>query len=101
MYYGCVVIAEEQPNHWFAESSPAVIVRDWNKLPELLDELLADPQKLADHQQASLEYWDKTLAPASMSKYVAASLSKLSPSLAANDAMYPEASSINFKERSG
>jgi len=100
MYYGCVVIAEEQPNHWFAESSPAVIVRDWNKLPDLLDELLADPQKLAQHQQASLDYWDKTLAPASISKYITASLGKLSPSLAANDAIYPEASSIKRAEQS-
>ena len=101
MYYGCVVVAEEQPDHWFAGPSPAIVVRDWKKLPELLDELLADPQQLEYHQQASLDYWDKTLAPAAVSNYIAGSLSSLSPSLAANDAVYPQAPSTGNREQNG
>jgi len=92
MYYGCVVVAEEQPNHWFAESSPAIIIRDWNTLPDLMDELLSDPQLLAHHQQASLDYWDKTLAPVSVASHISSCLNKLSPTLAANDALYPQES---------
>jgi len=101
MYYGCVVIAEEQPNHWFAETSPAIILPDWNDLPNLLDKLLKDPQQLANHQQASLDYWDKTLAPAAVSAYVSDSLNKLSPSLAANDAIYPEETPTNRAKKTG
>ena len=101
MYYGCVVIAEEQPNHWFAETSPAIILHDWNDLPNLLDKLLKDPQQLANRQQASLDYWDKTLAPTAVSAYVSDSLNKLSPSLAANDATYPEETSTSRAKKTG
>lgn len=90
MYYGCVVIAEEQPDHWFAKTSPAIIVRDWNNLPDLLDKLLEDPKQLADHQQASLDYWDKTLSPPSVAQYLTSCLDKLSPDLAANEAFHQQ-----------
>ena len=85
MYYGCVVIAEEQPNHWFAENSPAILVKDWNSLPDLLDNLLENPKQLEKLQQASLDYWESTLSPVAVSNYIRESLAKLSPKLAANE----------------
>lgn len=91
MYYGCVVIAEEQPDHWFAIGSPAIIVKDWNSLPDIMDKLLKDPAKLAQLQQASLDYWDSTLSPAAVSQEITSSLAKLSPVFAANESiMVPE-----------
>ena len=85
MYYGCVVIAEEQPDHWFAEDSPAIIIRDWKKLPALLDELLENPSRLEALQKASLDYWDNTLSPQSVASYLQQSLNSLPSGLAAND----------------
>ncbi len=85
MYYGCVVIAEEQPEHWFAEDSPAIIIKDWNTLPALLDELLENPAQLDKLQQASLAYWDSTLSPVAVSGYITKALATLTPTLAAND----------------
>jgi len=77
MYYGCIVIAEEQPDHWFAEESPAFIVNDWNTLPELLDQLLSDPSRMQELQQASLQYWDNVLAPQAISANITACLATL------------------------
>ncbi len=85
MYYGCVVIAEEQPDHWFANNSPAIIIKDWNNLPDLLDRLLENPEQLKKIQQASLDYWDSTLSPAPVAAYISKTLSKLTPKLAANE----------------
>ena len=85
MYYGCVVIAEEQPDHWFAKNSPAFILKDWNKLPDLLDELLENPERLSQLQQASLDYWDSTLAPLPIAQYLQQCLAGLAPLKAAND----------------
>ncbi len=85
MYYGCVVISEEQPDHWFAKNSPAIIVKDWNQLPNILDELLENPEQLAEHQQASLNYWESTLAPKAVATHLNTCLSGLSAQLAAND----------------
>lgn len=90
MYYGCVVIAEEQPDHWFAKTSPALIISDWNKLPALLDELLEDPERLAQHQQASLDYWESTLAPQAVANYITHSLDGLNADIAANDNENPD-----------
>ncbi len=81
MYYGCAVIAEEQPDHWFAESSPAFIIKDWDQLPDLLDELLSNPLRLEALQKASLQYWDNTLAPASVANYMNQCLQQLTPSM--------------------
>lgn len=74
MYYGCVVIAEDQPDHWFAEDSPAIILRDWRELPDQLSELLGDPAMLEQKQRESMEYWDRTLAPMPIAKYMQARL---------------------------
>ena len=85
MYYGCIVIAEEQPDHWFAKNSPAFILKDWKKLPDLLDELLENPERLSQLQQASLDYWDSTLAPLPIAQYLQQCLAGLTPLKAAND----------------
>ncbi len=89
MYYGCVVIAEEQPDHWFAEKSPAIILKDWNTLPDVLDELLENPQRLERLQQESLQYWDNSLSPRAVSRYISEALSELKPSLPANEDSMP------------
>jgi hypothetical protein len=75
MYYGCIVVAEEQPDHWFAEPSPAFILKNWNDLPDLLDEMLGNPLRMEALQKASLAYWDTTLAPASVANYMRSCLS--------------------------
>jgi len=84
MYYGCVVIAEEQPDHWFSKGSPAIILKDWNRLPALLDNLLGDPAQLATQQQRSLDYWDRSLAPKAIATYMQDCLNRDTP-IAAND----------------
>jgi hypothetical protein len=81
MYYGCIVIAEEQPDHWFAEESPAFIVKDWDTLPDLLDHLLGNPQRLQQLQDASLLYWDNVLAPRAVGNYIAGRLEPLKHNL--------------------
>ena len=77
MYYGCIVIAEEQPAHWFAEESPAFILNDWDTLPDLLDHLLNNSQRMQQLQQASLAYWDNVLAPRAVGNYIAGRLATL------------------------
>lgn len=85
MYYGCIVIAEEQPAHWFAENSPAFIIRDWDQLPDLLDELLGNPARMEALQQASLDYWDSTLAPAAVARHLSQCLLTMEPALTASN----------------
>ena len=101
MYYGCIVIAEEQPDHWFAKNSPALIIRDWKKLPNLLDELLEDPERMATLQRASLDYWDTTLAPKAIATQVQSFLRTLSDDIAANEDVNPAAASKEQRRLAG
>jgi len=84
MYYGCIVIAEEQPAHWFAKESPAFILKDWRTLPDLLDHLLEDEDRMQQLQQASLQYWDNVLAPQSVSTYISSCLAPLAHGIIAS-----------------
>jgi hypothetical protein len=59
---GCVVICEPLPNVWFYEGHPGIIIRDWKRLPHLLDSLLADPERLQELSAASRQFWNENLS---------------------------------------
>jgi hypothetical protein len=78
MLAGCVVVTEPLPPFWFYEGSPAVVVRDWRQLPEVLDGLLRDPQGLERRRQAALRWWDERLSPGAVGRYIARCLKSTS-----------------------
>ena len=43
---GCVLITEDLPEFWFYYGAPIIRLADWSELPDLLEDLLADPEKL-------------------------------------------------------
>ena len=45
---GCVVIADRLPRRPFYENSPIIEVSDWRDLPNLLEDLLHDPERCAN-----------------------------------------------------
>lgn len=59
---GCVVICEPLPNVWFYEGHPGMVIRDWTRLPQLLDSLLANPGRLQELSTASRRFWDENLS---------------------------------------
>lgn len=61
---GCVVIAEEQPDYDYLKESPAIIIKNWDDLPKMLDKLLNDPELLDDLQVKALDYYNKYCSPA-------------------------------------
>jgi hypothetical protein len=61
---GCVVIAEEQPDYDYLKESPAIIIKNWDDLPKLLDKLLNNPELLDDLQVKALDYYNKYCSPA-------------------------------------
>ncbi|HET8587341.1 MAG TPA: hypothetical protein VFM74_05650, partial [Candidatus Limnocylindria bacterium] len=67
---GCVVITEPLPPFPFYAGSPAIVMRDWGRLPRMLDELLADPVTLAERGAASRSWWDEQLSPTAIGRYI-------------------------------
>jgi hypothetical protein len=71
MLAGCVVVTEPLPPFWFYAGSPAVTVRDWGDLPDVLEKLLGDPEELQRRHEASLAWWRDRLSPAAVGRYIA------------------------------
>ncbi len=58
---GCVVICEPQPQAWYNRGHPGIVMRDWSRLPQVLEALLADMEHLEALSQASAAYWQGVL----------------------------------------
>lgn len=71
MLAGCAVVTEPLPPFWFYEQAPAVTLRDWRRLPTLLDRLLGDSEALERRRQASLRWWEERLSPTAVGRYMA------------------------------
>jgi hypothetical protein len=75
--FGCVLIAEELPRHWFYESCPALIVGRWAELEELLDVHLEDRRLLARRSAESLAWWQSVVSERAIGRYMAGEIRTL------------------------
>jgi hypothetical protein len=78
MLAGCVVVTEPLPPFWFYEGAPAVVLRDWRRLPAVLERLLSDPDELERRSAASRCWWDEKLSPGAVGRYMARCLNSTS-----------------------
>lgn len=72
--YGCVVLTDPLPETWYLSGAPVVEVADWSRLPELLDELLADPARLQRLHEAALHFYAHRCSETAVGSYIAAAL---------------------------
>jgi hypothetical protein len=70
--FGCVPVYEAQPRRPYYRGSPAVRCRDWRRLPQVLDALLADPAGLEQRHVAALEWYERYVSPPAVGRQIAA-----------------------------
>jgi hypothetical protein len=68
--YGCVVICENLPDHWFYTGSPAIVVEDWAELPDHLDRLLRNPAMMTDLSESALAWWRNMASEPAVARFV-------------------------------
>jgi glycosyl transferase family 1 len=68
---GCVPITEPLPQRHYYEGCPAVQLRSWSRLREVVDHLLADPAELSRLQQAAVDWWWNRCSPKATASLVA------------------------------
>jgi hypothetical protein len=68
---GCVVVHEPLPPHWFYQSLPGIALRDWRRLPRVLDDLLADESRLVQLHAAGRRWWDTVASEAAVGAFMA------------------------------
>ena len=68
--YGCVVITEPQPAHWFYRDAPAITVRNWRELQDLIPYLLAHPDVLAQLHADGRAWWNEVVSEEAIGAYM-------------------------------
>jgi hypothetical protein len=55
---GCIVICDRLPPHWFYTGCPAIQIRDWRNLEEIVKTLATDTQRMQELHRRSLDWWE-------------------------------------------
>jgi len=71
---GCVAITEPLPPRWYYRDCPAVSIRKWSLLPDVLRKLLNDPPTLQQLSMRSRQWWNSTVCEAAVAAYIAKSV---------------------------
>lgn len=72
--YGCVVVADAAGPQPFYAGAPLVLLRTWDQLDEVLDELFADPARMQRLHEASLDWWRDVCSGEAVGRGLAARL---------------------------
>lgn len=71
MRLGCVVISAPLPPSHFYKDSPIIQLGDWSGLRPLLDDLLRQPEKLAQLHEKSVAWWKRACSEEAVADYMA------------------------------
>lgn len=71
MRLGCVVISAPLPPNRFYKDSPIFQLEDWSELKPLLEDLLANPDKLLARHQATADWWNGVCSESAVADYMA------------------------------
>lgn len=75
--YGCIVITEALPSRWFYDGSPAIQVKDWRQLEDVLINLLQNKTLLNETKEKSLHWWETKCSESVVGKYIAEKLNSI------------------------
>lgn len=75
--YGCILVTEALPSRWFYDGSPAIQIKDWSELEEILEKLLKNKQILHEKHQESLNWWETKCSEVVVGAYIAEQLNSL------------------------
>jgi hypothetical protein len=79
--YGCIVVAEALPSRWFYDGSPAIRIKDWSELGEIVEKLIENNYLMQEKHQEALNWWRTKCSEATVGAYMAEKLNSLrSPS---------------------
>jgi hypothetical protein len=77
MRYGCIIISEPLPPHWFYQGAPILQVANWTELNTLLPRLLSNPELMLKLHQQTLDWWQKKCSEVACGQYIVDQLKTL------------------------
>jgi hypothetical protein len=74
---GCILISEPLPDLWYYQDHPAVIIQDWNRLNEVLDNILSSPDRTMELHNHSIVWWQKKACEKAVADYIVKGIKSL------------------------
>jgi hypothetical protein len=74
---GCILISEPMPDLWYYQGNPAVIVKSWNRLDQVLDSILNFPDRMMKLHNDSIAWWRNRACEKAVADYVVNSIKSL------------------------
>lgn len=74
---GCIIVTEPLPDRWYTRGVPALVLHDWADLPDLVDDLLAYPERMEALHRDALRWWDTMCSESAVGRYMAEQLNRL------------------------
>jgi hypothetical protein len=75
--YGCLVVCEPLPPHWFYDGAPLLTVDRWRDLEAALSPTLDDPARLEAWQRRACSWWRERCCEAAVGRHMAERLNSL------------------------
>jgi len=76
--YGCIVVSERLPPHWFYRDAPFLQLKRWSDLETVLTPVLDDPVALHRAHTRALDWWHERCSEAAVGQFLAERLNDVS-----------------------
>jgi hypothetical protein len=70
MRYGCIVLTEALPSRWFYDGSPAVTVKNWSHLGQLVEDIIDNKDLIRQKHQEAIRWWHHKCSPTVTGEYI-------------------------------
>lgn len=77
MRLGCVMISDELPPSRWYKDSPIIVETDWLNIRTIIQQLLADPARLAELHRKTLEWWETVCSDEAVARYLADEIQRI------------------------
>ena len=67
---GCVILAEERYDYWYYKDAPHITITDWSSVPEVIDNLLSNPEEMEYIREKTLKWWEDNCSPKAVASYI-------------------------------
>ena len=74
---GCIIVSEPLPDRWYTRDLPALVLHDWAELPDLVKDLVADPDRMEKLHHDTRRWWNTKCSEAAVGRFMAERLNQV------------------------
>ena len=67
---GCAIISEKKPDVWYYEDHPHLTIDNWLRLPEYLEILFSNSERILELSNRTRKWWETKCSPKAVANYI-------------------------------